>query len=212
MQERIFRRASTGNPSAGVAATAAAGAAAAVDTGVAAACRRGVTAARVHLCGRRRQRGGWQRRRCPPGAVAHERKTVPNCFCANQVVHVSRGPRGGQRGGQADRVPPPLATPPAALTSPQPLRCPHPSRYPHPHPLRCNCPTAPASTEKCPGRRPVGGGRGGDDAIPLATPSRADATPAADRLALRAATAGGVKAGSRSRPKPVGTPAITRHA
>jgi len=73
VQERIFRRASTADPSAGVAATAAAGAAAAADTGVAAARRRGVTAARVHLCGRRRQRGGWQRPRCPPRAVAHER-------------------------------------------------------------------------------------------------------------------------------------------
>ena len=95
---RAFRRAAGVPASAGAAAyTASSGA---TNIGV------GVGVGRLHrLCGRHRRRGGRRCRRRPSPAPAHLRQPVHDRHRAKKVKLAARGPRGGQRGCQADDVP-----------------------------------------------------------------------------------------------------------
>ena len=66
----------------------------------------GVGVGRFHRpCGRHRRRGGRRRRRRPSPAPAHLRQPVHDRHRAIKVKLAARGPRGGQRGCQADDVP-----------------------------------------------------------------------------------------------------------
>ena len=95
---RALRRAAGVLASAGAAAdTVFSGA---MDIGV------GVGVSRIHrLCGLRRRRGGHRRCRRPSPLAAHLWQHVHYRHRADQVQHAARGPRGDQRGGQANDVP-----------------------------------------------------------------------------------------------------------